>query len=341
MLAEAQTRIGVWHRSPAMLEPPLVKDGIALSMLKHDMGCGGGAVPVGFAEFIVPDVRPVDVFNTVMNVAGQANWNPKCDTMKFVGNWAEEGARGWDNVFNLIFNRKLEFLVWQVADVDFEREDFWMVTSTQNNSLLRAKSPKDKLWIESHNCLGAYHISKNGTGARVVITQHVSTPMNFFFPFHEILKVFPFAWKGMLDFIKALSQQSKSQRLLGWSDNQTQQPQWLLDGPLRPDGYDARIIMNATPVMVFSEELTTMPQTASQRQWLRIGATFAFVVLIMCCCCGCVCCIFKVFGKRRDLSPAGSECGSTCSGKTADLSDFDSECGDHDGCRMGVLEHQE
>lgn len=327
MLAEARKRIGVWHRDPALIEPPLVKKGIALTMLKQDLKCGGGNVPVGFAEFVVPGVRPVDVFNTVMDVAGQPKWNKKCapHSMKFVGDWRQEGARGWDNVFNLIFDKKLEFLVWQVAHTDFENEQFWMVTSTQNNSALRNKSPRQDNWIESHNCLGAYHISKVADGARVVVTQHVSTPFSLWFPLHQILKVFPIAWQGMVAFIQALSRQAERQRLLAWSNTTTKQPAWLLEGPAGTNAADWKVKMrlNASAVMSFSEEIS---QTTSQRQWLRIGAIVAIVVVMM-CCCGCFYCLHHLFGQRRSLSRQNSECGSTvCSGRSvADLSEFDYE----------------
>lgn len=331
LLKEARNRINNWHEDRSLLEKPLVKEGIALTMLKHDLNCGGQNVPVGYAEFEVIGARPIDVFNTVMNVGLQPHWNTKCSSIKMVGDWPLEGARGWDNVFNLIFNKKVEFLVWQVADADFVNEEFWMATSTQNNQPLREKSPKQPNWIESDNCLGAYHIRKSPRGSIVVATQHVNTQLGFWFPFHAVLKVFPIAWKGMVDFVQAMSAASIAQSKLGWPANKTVAPDWMFPAPTIK-------AKNATnPIQMIFQE-TPIMQTAETRQTLRIIFTVIFGLCIVCCCVG-------IFGGLHACNkPRGtcsrsyglSDAGSTCSQRST-LSDLDESEFDSEYCRGDSL----
>lgn len=291
-------------------------------MLKHDLKCGGARVPVGFAEFEVPGARPVDVFNTVMNVASQPDWNPKCNQMKHVGDWPEEGVRGWDNVFNLIFDKKLEFLVWQVSEADFVNEDFWMVTSTKHNGKLRQISPRQENWVESDNCLGAYHIRKSPNGTHVVITQHVNGAVGLWFPFHVILEVFPVAWKGMINFISQLSKASLNQSSLGWTARQTSVPTWMV--PPETERYRMQGRANTTNGLPITFGESPI-ETATQQSWFRICLTAIFVICMLCFCIAIFGLMF--FCNHPAWSSRVSETASQCSGKSdvGGLSDFDSE----------------
>lgn len=109
-----------------------------------------------------------------------------------------------------------------------------MVTSTKENDQLRSLVPVKENWIDSGNCLGAYFIKKSPNGAHVVVTQHVHTPLGFWFPLHQILKLFPVAWQGMVQFIAALTAQAQHQASLGWLPTRIAAPEWTLHLPSQP-----------------------------------------------------------------------------------------------------------
>jgi len=316
-----------------LLEQPLEKDNISLTMLKHDLQCGDMAVPVGFAEFEVVGARPVDVFNTVMNVSAQPDWNSKASSVLLVGSWPEDGARGWDNAFNLIFDKKMEFLIWQVADADFENEEFWMATSTSNNDELRKLSPQRPDWIASDNCLGAYRIRKSPRGASVVVTQHVNTRLGIWFPFHQVLQVFPIAWEGMVLFIQALMKASVGQSSRKWAMNRTVAPSWMLPQPLHLARKAERNHSSASESpLAFDEH--PMIQTSGAWRSLVIGV---FAILGLGVCVGLIYCVRACNHSVRDYpaSDAGSACTSTQGSFLSDV-DFDSDGYDSDAGGMAL-----
>lgn len=343
LLAEARLRLSGWYSNQSLIEEPLIKNGVSLSMLRQDLSCEGSAVPVGFAEFEVVGARPVDIFNVVMNISGQKAWNPKVSSMRHVDDWPEEGISGWDNVFNLIFDKKIEFLVWQVADADFQKEEFWMATSTRHNTLLRSKSPAQANWIESANCLGGYYIRRSPRGSRVVITQHVNTELGFWFPMHSILRMFPAAWQGMVDFIAHLSSQSRHQASLGWNATQLSAPAWMLTRSRPTPSKElamaphsavaagaARANTTLEPVISFHQE--PMPTIGAHRPGNKGKFALAFVACAICICaslCGglwcCCCCHHKFAARSIPRSSSVESWNSAASFRGSDKSLYESE----------------
>jgi len=228
LLAEAHLRIQTWYTEPSLLEAPKTRDGITMRLMKQDMRCGGDSVPVTFAEFDVEGARPVDIFNTMLDTAGQRKWNHACSSASPIAEREEEGARAWAVVFEIPFVSKREFLQWQVADANFAKEDFWLVFSTQKGEELRKQRPIEAGAVESQNCLGAYHITKGPKGAHVVVTQQVNVHPAFMFPLHQVLNFFPPAWQGTIDFVKQMSGNARQRALSGSSTNSTLAPAFML-----------------------------------------------------------------------------------------------------------------
>jgi hypothetical protein len=198
-------------------------------MLKQDQPCGGDNVPVTFAEFDVQGAEPVDVFHTMLDTPAQKAWNPQMSSVKSLGDWKAEGARAWAVIFALPLISAREFVQWQVADANFSSQEFWLVFSTQNNGQLKKVNPIQSGATESQNCLGAYHITKKaGGGAHVIVTQQVNAHPFFAFPLHQVLNLFPPAWKGTMDFVKQMSGRA---RYLATSGSTTDVPQYMLQGP--------------------------------------------------------------------------------------------------------------
>lgn len=228
LLEQARLRIQSWYADPDLTEAPQTRNGITLRMLKKDMLCGGDVVPVTFAEFDVVGARPVDIFNTMLDTAGQTKWNRQCSSATALGDWEDKGARGWAVVFDVPFVEKREFVQWQVSDADLDKEDFWLVFSTQGNDELRKKHTMQKEAVDSQNCLGAYHITKNAKGSHVIVTQHVNAHPPFMFPLHKVLDFFPPAWQGTVDFVKEMSDNARQLSASGSSADKTDAPAFML-----------------------------------------------------------------------------------------------------------------
>jgi len=235
LLAQARTRIQSWYTDPSLTEAPRTRDGVTLRMLKKNMPCGGDLVPVTFAEFDVAGVRPVDVFNTMLDTPQQKNWNSQCSSVKPLGDWLNQGARAWAVTFTIPFVDKREFLQWQVADADVGKEEFWLTFSTQSNDELRKKAPITDGTVSAQNCLGAYHITKSPHGAHVVVTQQVNVHPFIPIPMHQVLDLFPAAWQGTIDFINQMSHQARQLAASGSSANYTAAPAFMLrEADMRP-----------------------------------------------------------------------------------------------------------
>lgn len=209
LLGQARTRILNWYPDSSLTEAPKHKDGVSISMLRKDMMCGGDIVPVTFAEFDVVGVRPVDIFNTMLDTPRQKDWNPQCKSVTPVGDWRDRGVRAWAVVFEIPMLSNREFTQWQAADADFEKQEFWLVFSTHQNEELLKLNPLGSGAVDSQNCLGAYHITKTAAGSHVIITQNVNPHPFFQFPLHMILDLFTVAWTGTIDFITQMSDRAK------------------------------------------------------------------------------------------------------------------------------------
>jgi len=295
-------RIGHWYRDPDLVEASEVRSGISLTMLKHDQVCASDVVPVTFAEFNISGARPVDVFNSLLDTPAQRDWNPQCAAVKALGDWHDEGARAWAVNFHILF-LNVEIFQWQVADANFATEEFWLVFSTQNNSELLAKSPLVAGATESSNCLGSYHITKSANGAHVVITQQVNAHPIFPFPLHQILKFFPLAWKGTIDFVSELSDRSRYQASLGWSANRTVAPAFMLSG-----GQNKSDAHNASAA---SDFFIRKPKEVPNRT-PSIASIAGLTLLGSCCLCACCIlgvCMLRSFAVRSLVEPERARCG--------------------------------
>jgi hypothetical protein len=231
LLDQARQRILTWYPDTSLVEPPETRDGINLRMLKQDQSCGGDVVPVTFADFHVKGVRPIDIFNTMLDTPNQKSWNPQMSSVRSLGDWKTDGARAWAVVFSIPLINDHEFVQWQVADANFTSEEFWLVFSTQRNDRLKQTSPIQAGATESQNCLGAYRITKHPEGAHVIITQHVNAHPFFPIPLHQVLKIFPIAWSATLDFVHEMSENSKKLAAVGTPYNFTVAPRYMLQGP--------------------------------------------------------------------------------------------------------------
>jgi len=247
LLGQARTRIQTWYTDPSLMEAPKTRDGVTLRMLKQNMPCGGDSVPVTFAEFDVAGVRPVDIFNTMLDTPSQKNWNTQCSSVTPLGDFLEQGARGWAVTFKIPFVSERELLQWQVADADFAKEEFWLAFSTQSNEELKEKSPVQAGAVSMQNCLGAYHITKGPNGAHVVITQQVNVHPFIAFPMHQVLELFPAAWQGTIDFVTQMSHQARQLYASGSSANATVAASFMLkdEAIAVPSGPASPIYMRA------------------------------------------------------------------------------------------------
>jgi hypothetical protein len=228
LLDQAHERILHWLGDPSLIEHCGTREDINLFMLKEDQMCAGSVVPVTFAEFTVKNARPVDVFNTMLNTKDQKKWNPQAAAIFHLGDYPSLGARAYAVDFALPIVSDRELFQWQVADADFQSDEFWLVFSTENNEQLKAKQPLAAGATESSNCLGAYRITRSPEGAHVIITQHVNAHPPFPFPLHQIMNFLPAAWKGVVDFVTNLKQRSQYQLGLGWPDDRVAGPAFML-----------------------------------------------------------------------------------------------------------------
>jgi len=228
LLEEARARILGWYPDKKVTEAPNIREGIKVSMLKKDQECGGNNVPVTFAEFDIPAVRPGDVWRTMLETQFQKDWNPQAASVAPIGKWDERGLRAWAVVFELAIVSNREFIQWQAADADFEKQEFWLVFSTRQNEEVRKLYPLAHGAIDSQNCLGAYHITKTPSGVHVVVTQHVNVHPFFPFPLHAILHFLPMAWKGTLDFVHQMSGRAKELSTAGAPLNASIAPAFML-----------------------------------------------------------------------------------------------------------------
>lgn len=301
LLQQARLRIGKWYRDPNLVETPEVRSGISLTMLKHDQVCANDIVPVTFAEFDIQGARPVDVFNAMLDTPAQRDWNPQCAAVKALGDWHDEGARAWAVNFHILF-LNVEIFQWQVADANFASEEFWLVFSTQNNSELLIKSPLVSGATESSNCLGSYHITKGMNGSHVVITQHVNAHPIFPFPLHDILKLFPLAWKGTIDFVGELRARAKYQASLGWSASRTVAPAFMLSREQKESDESPLHNASAAEDGFFIQTPKDGPNGTSFFAWPA-----GLVLLVLCCLCTCCMvgvCIKSCFARRSPGEPA-------------------------------------
>lgn len=231
LLGQARERIQTWYTDPSLMEAPKTRSGIAVSMMKQDMQCGGNAVPVTFAEFDVSGARPVDVFNTMLDTSAQTQWNHQCASATPLAERPEQGARGWSVVFDIPMVSNREFKQWQVVDADFVKQEFWLVFSTQNNEELQQKSQPLQGAVESQNCLGAYRITQGPNGAHVVITQHVNVHPFMSISMHQIMDLFPAAWQGTVNFVNQMGGSARQLALSGSDLTATDAPAYMLSEP--------------------------------------------------------------------------------------------------------------
>lgn len=233
LLTQAHQRMS-WLSDSRLIEQCGTREGIQLYMLKEDQMCAGDVVPVTFAKFVVNGVRPVDVFNTMLNTVEQKDWNPQAASITPLGDYPDLGARAYAVDFALPVVSDRELFQWQVADADFEKEEFWLAFSTEQNERLKAITSFAPGATESSNCLGAYHITKTAEGTHVVITQHVNAHPPFPFPLHQIMNFLPAAWKGIVDFVTELKQRSQYQNGLDWQANRISGPAFMLQKASAP-----------------------------------------------------------------------------------------------------------
>jgi len=275
-------------------------------MLKQNVPCGGDSVPVTFAEFDVAGARPVDIFNTMLDTPLQKKWNTQCSSVTPLGEWLDQGARGWAVIFKIPFVSEREFLQWQVADADFAKEEFWLAFSTQNNDDLQEKSPIRDGAVMAQNCLGAYHITKGPNGAHVVVTQQVNVHPFIAFPLHQVLDIFPTAWQGTIDFVNQMSHHARQLALAGASANETVAPAFMLNA-------EATVLpsVNTFPVFMRAAGFPKLnPATKEQSRLSPLSplqcAAFALLIptaLLLVCAIGygagrCAAGRFEVFKRR-------------------------------------------
>mmetsp|Transcript_118647 Transcript_118647/g.228931 ORF Transcript_118647/g.228931 Transcript_118647/m.228931 type:complete len:396 (+) Transcript_118647:68-1255(+) len=289
LLEQAKTRIFKWYNDPTQMEVSQDRNGVRVNIMKKDRECGGTGVPVTFASFDVDGARPVDVFNAMLDTSAQLQWNKECKSVIPIGEFVEHGARGWSVTFGFPIGGDREFVQWQVASADFEKEEFWIVYSTLNNHLLHEAHPLQAGVVESQNCLGAYRIFKTASGkTHVVITQNVNVHVPLGFPIHLVLDIFPPAWKYTIQFVNELSDQSRLQANLGWDARKTKAPVFMLE--------DASKIEDASSKRTKSTDLLFPEQRVTE----DISGNIIIAVLVAACvCCSIssgvifVCCCWK------------------------------------------------
>lgn len=272
LLSTARLRILDWYTNASLMEEAAEQSGIKISMLKKDLPCGGDNVPVTYAEFTVRDARPVDVFNSMLNTSAQLEWNPQCLGAMPLGDFVDEGVRSWAVIFDFPILGDREMVQWQGAEADFDAEEFWLVFSTRDNEELLAKVEVPAGTVLAQNCAGAYHITKRPEGAHVILTQHVNFHPPIQFSMHQVLELFPPAWKGTEDFVSQLSQRSR--QVSGWGHERS----WTPAPPYMLQSVDVRA-RHAAPEAFGAVEQSSI---GMEPLYVTVGAILGFVVT---CCC--------------------------------------------------------
>lgn len=291
LLNEAHERLVEWYGHPSLLAVSQVRSGVAVGMMKEDRECGGLGVPVVLSSFNVSGARPVDVFNTMLNLSAQLEWNDQIKSVTLIGDYKEQGARGWSITFGVPLAGDREFVQWEAADADFSKEEFWIVYSTLNNQLLIQDHPAAKGSIAAQQCLGAYHITKNVDGsAHVVVTQNVNAQVPLPFPLHLALSLFPPAWSYTIKFVNQLSDQSRLQASLGWNKGKTDAPAFMLQ--------HAAYLQNPSTIdMLFPKQRATA-EVVPGSILVYVLAALACVTLCICAMCICLCCRRKARAQK-------------------------------------------
>mmetsp|Transcript_4530 Transcript_4530/g.8285 ORF Transcript_4530/g.8285 Transcript_4530/m.8285 type:complete len:339 (-) Transcript_4530:41-1057(-) len=310
--------------------------GITVKMMKKDRECGGLGVPVTFVSFNISGVRPVDVFNAMLDTQAEMKWNSECNSVTLIGEYPEQGARGWSVTFEFPLGGDRDFVQWQTADIDFEKEDFWLVYSTLNNDMLLRSHHLREGAVSAQNCLGAYHITKNPDGStHVVMTQNVNVHIPLNFPVHLMLSLFPPAWKITIRFVQQLIDQSKLQASFGWDKTQTGAPAFMLQDP--------------TDLRSPSSNMSFPKQRATEESNTLLYLQAILVCLMLCSCviCSRFCCralpsklyqlwlSFWITCEQRDLKCLAE----TWASRTSQTIDTDEE--DTDDGSLLVVEEKE
>lgn len=260
LLDEARTRLVTWYTDPSKVTSPNVKDGVSVRLLNDDLMCGGERWPVVYAEFDIDGVAPVYVFNAAADMSKQTSWNPQVTSMQSMGEHPHEGAVAWAMIFTLPLLGDRGFLQWEVADANFDAEEFWLVFSTHNNGQLQPISPIQGTTAAQN--FGGYHITKTPTGSHVVLTQQVNLHFWVPFPLHELLHFFPPAWDATVGFVKKFAAQARMLSATPCAKNQTVLPPFVFQKSPAP------LVPASTRLW---EEGERVPALVQQAKWSGFG----------------------------------------------------------------------
>lgn len=262
-----------------MEAPYYTSGGFSMSMLKKDVQCGEAWVPVTFIEYDVAGARPVDVFNTLVDISGtsKVSANPTIP----LGDFHAQGVRGLAVFFAPPLVSEREFVQWQAADANFANEEFWVVFSTQQNEELHKRRPMQQGAVEGQNCLGAYHITNTPNGAHVLMTQHMNVDPPLPMPVHQIEK-FTKLSQATVDTSNEVMDKARQLAQKGLSSSYTVVPAFMLEKAYlrpRPKG--------RTPFLRVAEEVPDPHRTAVVQP--SFGPLQSIpIVLLLAACAACI-----------------------------------------------------
>jgi hypothetical protein len=264
------------------------RDGVRVQLSKADVPCGQPGdvdpVPLTFGDYNITGARPIDVFNTLVNIETQMDWDTSISSVNLLGNWQDEGVRGLNYVYpsGVTFIADREIFEWAAYEADFGRQDFLVVFSTLASARLHNARHPEEGTVQFENCLAAYWIRpRPGGGTHVTKSHHLNwhPPMALSPRF-----VFGFLWNADVNWVNIFREACRATAYQNGSRTETPLPDWLLRGPPLPRGDPDRAPMtcfNLTEEGILKVEIGASHQ-AEMRNVLGMSLVVVVVGVLAC-----------------------------------------------------------
>lgn len=231
-LIELKERMHAWYPNLSMFHDIRhnKKLGISARTTKQAMPCGNRTpTEVTFLEYLVHDVRPVDVFNVLADCENLPKWDSALESCRLLHPSGDRRARGFRSVaFHTPLSSRplLVSTSWQMAAADFAGQNFYLVESSLGNDELQLDDLPPVNSVEAYTCFNGMRINADKQGVRV--TQAVQLASANDTSQRRDSTEIPVLW------LKELRGRSKDQFAFGWNVNSTVFPSWLLNEGCKP-----------------------------------------------------------------------------------------------------------
>jgi hypothetical protein len=283
ILAEGKLRLQQWYQNKTLLQLPMWRDGVKVQLSNADVPCGApGDVepePVSFGDFNISGVRPIDVFNTLVDVERQMEWDQSISSVNLLGDWPDEGVQGLNYVYptGVTFIADREIFEWAAYEADFAKQEFFVAFSSLANARLHDARVAVEGTVHIENCLGAYWIRPHsGGGAQMTFTHHLNShpPLSLSPRF-----VFSILWNRDVDWVNTFKEGCRATARRNGSLTETHVADWLLQGPPLPVGDPNRMPMSCFNL---TEEGIYKVEIGAKQSEVKNYLTLSVVVVIMC-----------------------------------------------------------